>query len=212
MIRFLDKICPYLAARIVNNKISNDIKQINQADIEKKWICKLQSSNLDEQILEKISNDIYQSQERLITNIENKAISLIVAIGFFISLLGIIIGFAESSINDIRLIALIIFIIAIFLLLLAAISAFHAYRLRERNVVALNELSDILSSKDNKIVKWASKYLSTLEINYKIGIMKSNWVDVSQRYIISGLAVMSIATVVIILELACVSMWVEKIF
>ena len=106
---------------------------------------------------------------------------------------------------------MVIFIIAIFLLLLAAISAFHASRLRKRNVVALNELSDILSSKDNKIVKWASKYLSTLEINYKIGTMKSNWVDVAQRYSIFGFVAIFVATFVIILELMDVFAWFEKI-
>lgn len=196
--RLLDIVFPFLAAVKVNLAISKEIKEMNQDKIAKKWFNKFSKSKVDEKSIEKMSHDIYQSQERRISNIENKAISLIVAIGFSISLLTIIIGFNESDLELFRIIAIIIFMIAIFILIIGAGSAILAYRIGKRRVASIDEFSEIIDKDKDNFFEWASKYLSAVEINIKLGLMKSNWVDVAQRHTLAGLILIFIGTLFVI--------------
>ena len=196
--KILDIVFPFLAAIVVNRAINKEINEMNQEGITDKWFVKLSTSKIDEKDIEKMSHDIYQSQERRIANIENKAISLIVAIGFSISLLTIIVGFNDSDLELFRMIAMIIFIVAIFTLIIGAGSAILAYRIGRRRVASINEFSEIVDIEINGISKWASKYLSAVEINVKLGLMKSNWVDVAQRHTLAGLILIFIGTLFVI--------------
>ena len=93
---------------------------------------------------------------------------------------------------------MIIFMIAIFTLIIGAGSAIFAYRIGRRRIATSDEFSEILKENKDNILHWASKYLSAVEINVKLGVMKSNWVDVAQRHTLEGLVLILIDTFIVI--------------
>jgi len=201
LIKVLDKIFPFVAAIIVNRKINSSINYNEYDNKVKKWYTELSDSKVEPCKLEKISSDIYDSQDRRISNIENKAISLIVSIGFSISLLTIIIGFTEDDFYSIKFVAVMIFSISIFIMILAATSAILAYRIGKRSVPTLIELSNTLKDSINdKVLLWAAHHLSSAEINVKLGLMKSNLVDSSQRHMLTGLVTIFIGSILLIID------------
>ncbi len=200
LIKILDKFFPFLAAILANKEISKETNEKFFKDSKDNWINRLSSSNFSAQDIEKIAHDVYSSQNQRISNIENKAISLLIAIGLSISLLAIINGFSNDlNISQLRWISISIFAIAIIGLVLSAGSAILAYRISKRFVPTTEEIKEIISNKKG-LIEWAANHLGATELNAKVGLMKSNWVDAAQRQMLFSLISISIGSILLIVD------------
>lgn len=185
---FLELIFPLIAVIVVNKSIDKK-KRHTFDELHSKWINILKTSQVNENLLEKITHGIYMDEDKRTANIENKGSWLLVGIGVSISLVSIILGVKANSeiILLIQLIAIFFFFIAILNLIFAAIGAYKAMKIGMKYVTDVNDLSKTLDKNNDKILDWAARYLANVECNVNLIIKKSNWIDVSQQHFVRGL-------------------------
>ena len=192
-----DQINEYWRTELSRESISNDIihkiqNKINQTTvvgIESKWRNLLQNQT-SENAVETVTNNMYTDHSTGLANAEHKASSLLIAVGFSISLMSIFAGLIWNSTISIPSIIFYPFLgfssLSIINMIFTAFSAWYGIKVSTRYYSTVGDFERVVTNQ-NWQIEWAVKQLTNLELNNSRWTIKTHWVDVGQIHFIYGI-------------------------
>lgn len=178
--RFVKFLFPCLVAWSTNRRIKNQSQQVRWKTLFDKWEKRIDVKKI--KIVEKIVNDLYQSEIRRKEAIESKATSLFGAVGFAISLVSAAIIFANKTP------LLIISLFSIVNFILSGICSWHATKLGEFSLPTLESVEENLGLAEEKMKTYTVvEKLADVEMNFPLILIKSNWLFAAYQHFLFGI-------------------------
>ncbi len=186
-------------AKIQNNETK---AKITPDSLRKKWTGII--AVYDNDSIGKMVDELYTSESQRLNILTGKGSSLLAATGFAISLISLTFAIGKELLNHLSLISPIAAFILLFFtttsviyFVVTAFCATKVVRVSQINQLTTTDFTTICcdyeTDKNNIKKKWTLEKLVTVDLNHKILLVKSNWLDASQGSFLRGVFCFSIA-------------------
>ena len=182
----LEFVFPLLAAYLGNKKIISKSFE----EVYNNWKNHLEVVSEKSNMVEKISQKIYNEENRRMSNVESKGSWLFTGASISVVLVSIIGNFLpENNLSSLHYATIVLIFCSIFNYFSAVICVYLATKIRAYHVMTLDHLHRFLDNKDNYF-DLIAKQLASIECNYVSICRKTNLISMSQNHFILGLLFM----------------------
>lgn len=189
----LEFVFPLLAAYLDNKKISDEPFEEKYNN----WKNQLKTTPEKFNIVEKISQNIYNEENRRMSNIESKGSWLLIGTSLSVLLVSVFGNYlSENNLSLFYCVTTGLIVYSIFNYFSTVIGVYLATKIRAHYVITLEHLRCFLDNKDN-YCDLIAKRLASIECNCVLINRKTNLISVSQTHFHRGLLFMMLGLILL---------------